>query len=193
MLFLGIHLLGNAQIVDEVIGQKRMRVQALLKPFRILDYKKEREVHRIDDAITQTVLFENDTCKRFYWMVTPDGVERFGGLLSQNGYVPTKNGFAKDSLVLEARELNSGKAKLYIASISLENLIGIRDMAGRPVFKKKRALTEAEIQSMPLLQQAILEEEAALKEDSLPKKKKDPQRHWVGTTSGNMMLLGWEK
>jgi len=182
----------NSQIIDEVIGQRRIRVQAMLKPYRILDYKQEREVHNIESGIHQTVLFENDTCKRFYWAVTPSSMERFKSLLSENGYKPEGTGFVKDSLNLLARELNSGKATLFIASISAE-LKGNRDASGRIIVKKKKSEGTVDEDYIPLLQKAIMEEELRAKNDTTPKKKKDPRRHWVGGSSGETSILGWEE
>lgn len=192
--------IGKAQLVDEIIGQKRSRVQAMLKPYRILDYKVEREVHTIESGIHQTVLFENDTCKRFYWAVTPTGQDRFKSLLIDNGYSRSDSvSFLKDSLLLQVRQLSSGKATLYIASIT-NKLEGNRDAAGRKVEPKKnktkkvkQLASASELQQMPLLQQAILEEELRAKNDTTPKKKKDPSRHWVGSKYGRTNVLGWEK
>lgn len=195
-------IVAQAQLIDEIIGQKRSRVQALLKPYRILDYKLEREVHTIEAGIHQTVLFENDTCKRFYWAVTPTGEDRFKSLLIDNGYAKADSGnFAKDSLLLQVRELSSGKATLYIASILSDNLKGKRDAAGRQIVERKKRnkdgtrklASAAELQQMPLLQQAILEEELRAKNDTTPKKKKDPSKHWVGSKYGKTNVLGWEQ
>lgn len=186
-------LCGNAQIVDQLLGQKRTTVQTLLKPYRIINYKKERVVHNIESGIHQTALFENDTCVKFYWAVTPEASSRFRQLLTENGYkATTSDGFVKDSLLLDARPLNSGKATLYIASLSAE-LKGERDASGVTVVKKKPVSQNSEVQTMPLLQQAILEEERRAAQDTTPKPKKDPKRHWVGTQSGNTSILGWDK
>lgn len=191
-LLISLPVLVNGQVVDELLGQRRTKVQALLKSFRILDYKKEREVHNIEPGIHQTVLFENDTCKRFYWAVTPDGIDRFKSLLLEAGYSKTDGGFSKDSLNLTSRELNSGKATLFIASIS-EELEGKRDLSGQVIEKKKNPVVRpANIDQsyVPLMQQQIAEEQ---KIDTVPKQKKDPKRHWVGTRTGNTSVLGWEK
>ncbi|MCB0755394.1 MAG: hypothetical protein H6602_02550 [Flavobacteriales bacterium] len=186
----------NAQIVDAIIGQKRSRVQALLRDYRLVDYKLEREVHTIENGIHQTVLFENDSCRKFYWAVTPTSMDRFKSLLIDNGYTSAENaGYAKDSLVLEVRALESGKATLFIASIA-EGLKGERDAAGREVVKKPKPMDgTGQVQELPLLQQAILEEESKAKLDTTPKPKKvkDPSKHWVGTPSGRTKVLGWDQ
>lgn len=182
----------NAQIVDRLLGQKRTTVQTLLKPYRIVDYKKERVVHNIESGIHQTALFENDTCVKFYWAVTPESMGRFKDLMLENGYKADGEGFVKDSVLVDARELNSGKATLFIAAISKE-LKGNRDATGAIVVEKKKGVDNSEVQTMPLLQQAILEEERKAALDTTPKPKKDPRRHWVGTKSGNTSILGWEQ
>ncbi|MFT6027049.1 MAG: hypothetical protein ACI8P5_001308, partial [Bacteroidia bacterium] len=175
----------NAQIVDGLLGQRRTLVQVMLRPYRIIDYKKERVVHNIESGIHQTVLFENDTCKRFYWAVTPEKMDKFKSMLLDGGYRSEKSiGFVKDSLELIMKPLNSGKATLFVAALSKE-LKGNRTLSGK-IIKKKRA---ASLEAMPLLQQAILAQER----DTTPKPKKDPSDHWVGGKYGKTNILGWEK
>jgi hypothetical protein len=186
----------NAQIIDAIIGQKRSRVQALLREYRLVDYKLEREVHSIETGIHQTVLFDNDSCKQFYWAVTPTSMDRFKSLLIDNGYAVGENsGYVRDSLQLEVRPLESGKATLFIASID-EKLKGKRDAAGRVVIEKPKPMDGTGlVQELPLLQQAILEEERKAKLDTTPrsKKVKDPYKHWVGTPTGRTKVLGWDQ
>ena len=192
VLFLISFVNAEAQLVDQVIGQKRSKVQALLKPYRILDYKQEREVHNIEPGIHQTVLFENDTCKRFYWAVTPTGMPRFKVLLLDNGYQKTESGFAKDSLQLLARDLESGKATLFIASIQIEKKAAAKKTTASSSKRKKKLPSQSELQAMPLLQRAILEEETRQKSDTIPvKNNRDPKQHWVGNSYGETHILGW--
>ena len=175
----------NAQIVDGLLGQRRQLVQVMLRPYRIIDYKKERVVHNVESGIHQTVLFENDTCKRFYWAVTPEKMDKFKSMLLDGGYRSEKSiGFVKDSIELIMKPLSSGKATLFVAALSKE-LKGNRTLSGK-VIKKKRV---ASLEAMPLLQQAILAEER----DTTPKPKKDPSDHWVGGKYGKTNILGWEK
>jgi hypothetical protein len=174
----------NAQVVDGLLGQRREVTQVLLRPLRIVDYKKERTVFSVEEGIHQTVFYENDSCNRFYWAVTPDKMEYFMDLLSRSGYGKLKDGMMlKDSLELLVKSLESGKATLFIASIS-KQLEGQRDASGKRVVKPAVANLEA----LPLLQQAILAEDL----DTTPKPPKDPQRHWVGTKRGETTILGWE-
>ena len=175
----------SAQIVDGILGQRRDVVQVLLRPFRIIDYQKDRVVHNVEPGIHQTALFENDTCSKFYWAVTPDKMDAFETQLFELGYAKTEPSmFNKDSLELTVRPLSSGKATLFIASIS-KNLTGKRDASGT-IIKEK---TVSNVEPMPLLQQAILAEER----DTVAKPKKDPKRHWVGGTYSETNILGWEK
>lgn len=192
VLLLAVFFTTHAQLVDQVIGQKRSKVQALLKPYRILDYKQEREVHNIEPGIHQTVLFENDTCKRFYWAVTPTGMPRFKVLLLDNGYQKTESGFAKDSLQLLSRGLESGKATLFIASLRIERSATAANAKAHHTRTKRELPSQSELQAMPLLQQAILEEEARGSSDSSSmKKKRTPKEQWVGGSVGQANLLGW--
>lgn len=188
LLFLFLFLsafTSKAQLIDAILGQPRDAVQVLLRPLRLIDYKKERVVHNVEIGIHQTVLFENDTCQRFYWAVVPNKMDKFKSMLLDGGYrsVPNK-GFVKDSLELVQKPLESGKATLFIAALSKE-LNGDRDASGRKVQKKKMANLEA----MPLLQRAILAEE----QDTTPKPPRDPSDHWVGGKYGKTNILGWDQ
>lgn len=174
----------DAQVVDGLLGQRRDVTQVLLRPLRIVDYKKERTVFSVEEGIHQTVFYENDSCNRFYWAVTPDKIEHFMKLLSRSGYGSLKDGMMlKDSLELTIRSLESGKATLFIANIS-KQLEGQRDASGKRVVKPPVSNLEA----LPLLQQAILAED----QDTMPKPPKDPQRHWVGNKQGEATILGWD-
>lgn len=185
ILLLATFCSSKAQLVDGVLGQKRAIAQVLLRPYRIVDYKKERVVHNIEKGIHQTVLFENDTCRRFYWAVSPNKIDKFKSMLLDGGYSSdSKHGFVKDSLELVIKPLESGKATLFVAALSKE-LKGDRAPSGK-VIKKKRI---ANLEAMPLLQQAILAEEL----DTTPRPKKDPSDHWVGGKYGKKSVLGWDE
>jgi hypothetical protein len=157
----------------------------LLRPFRIIDYKKERVVRFIEEGIHQTVLYENDTCVKFYWAVDSVGMESFKQQLVDAGYISNADGFSKDSLELSTKPLTSGQSTLFIASIA-GDLVGDRDASGKPVVVRTKRMVENE--PMPLLQQAILAEE---KNKFAEKKPKDPKRHWVGEKDGKVKVLGW--
>jgi len=178
----------QAQLIDGLLGQKRALVQVLLRPYKLVDYQKEREVHIMSKGVHQTALFENDTCIRFYWAVNTDHLPDFRNQLAADGYRPNEEGmFVKDSLELIVKPLDSGKATLFIAALSTK-LQGKRDASGKPIVSKKIVSSDNEL---PLLQQAILAEEA----DSLSstKKVRYPEQNWVGTRSGTTTILGWEK
>ena len=184
----------SAQLVDEIIGQKRSKVQAQLKQYRIIDYKQDREVHSVEPGIHQTLLFENDTCRRFYWTVVPSSLDRFDNLMIDNGYQRVEEGFTKDGIRVLARELESGSATLYIVSAEKKVSRDIR-VASASLDKesrKKGLPTEAELQTLPLLQRTILEEaERDTADAALPKRLKDPKKHWVGDSFGQTRILGW--
>jgi hypothetical protein len=198
-LFIGLMALSaaaNAQLVDAILGQKRSLVSVLMRPYRIVDYKLERVVHTAGDGIHQTVFYKNDTCNKFYWAVPTDVIPEFTAKLTDAGYKPTaENGFVKDSLELIVRPLESGTATLFIAVLSTE----MKEMqAAAQKQKRKKQQTQrpkasvpsqVELEAMPLLQQAILAEEA----DTTPKPPKNPQRHWVGEREGKTSILGWDK
>lgn len=189
ILLLGLSFIfspANAQLIDGILGQKRTVVQVLLHPYRIMDYEKDRVVYNVEKGIHQTVLYINDTCKQFYWAVSKEQMPLFKAKLLDGGYsLKAENKFVKDSLELVVRPLNSGKATLFMASLSEKlKLSGNRDATGK-VIKKKRVMN---LEAMPLLQQAILTEE----NDTTPKKPKDPERHWVGERDAKATILGWE-
>lgn len=185
VFLIGLTFGTKAQIVDGLIGQRRDVAQVLLRPFRIVDYKKERTVFSVETGIHQTVFYENDSCNRFYWAVTPDQMEYFLSQLKVAGYRKSNEDLmVKDSLELTVKKLESGKATLFIASIS-KNLEGERDASGRKIVKRP----ESNMETMPLLQQTILAEDLEKK----TKPPKDPKRHWVGGKRGETSILGWEK
>lgn len=199
LLFFGLMALStaaNAQLVDEILGQKRSLVSVIMRQNRIVDYKLERVVHATGDGIHQTVFYENDTCNKFYWAVPTEAISDFTAKLTYAGYKPTdENGFVKDSLELVVRPLDSGTATLYIAVLSK----GMKEMQALAQNQKRKKQqnqrqkssvpSQLELEAMPLLQQAILAQEA----DTTPKPPKNPQRHWVGKRDGKTSFLGWDK
>jgi len=188
ILILGLNLPffgANAQLVDGVLGRKRTVVQVLLRPYRIINYEKDRVVYALDDGVRQTVLYKNDTCMRFHWTVAERGRTAFEAQLLENGYrARASNGFEKDSLQLTTRQLDSGKATRYMAAIS-QDLSGNRAASGRKVREERTIGPEA----IPLLQQTVQAEEA----DTTPKPPIDPERNWIGGRYGRTSILGWEK
>lgn len=181
----------KAQLVDTVLGQKRSHVSVLLRPYRIVDYKLERVVHGIGDGVHQTVFYENDTCNKFYWAVPNDFVESFSTQLVEAGYTPLATGaFAKDSMELVVKPIESGNATLFIAVLTADMKAkqAVAQKRKKPKQKQKASVpSQVELEAMPLLQQAILAEEA----DTTAKPPKDPQRHWVGEREGKSSILGW--
>ena len=198
ILFFGLTLysvVANAQLVDYVLGQKRSTVSVLMRSHRIVDYKLERVVHEIGQGIHQTVFYANDTCNKFYWAVPTGVLPEFEQMLSESGYkTSADNRFLKDSLALVVRPLGSGSATLFIAVLSPEMKKGqakqVVQKSSKKSSKKGRKTSipsQVELEAMPLLQQAILAEEA----DSTAKPPKDPKRHWVGEREGKTNILGW--
>ena len=180
----------NAQLVDQILGQRRSKVHAMLRPYKIVDYKKERVVHNIRSGVHQTVMYENDTCNRFYWAVGKSELGWFKKQLTEGGYKPTTEaGFVKDSLVLTVRKLSSGKATMFVASLNKKMLVGKREASG----KKAVDRNDPKLEPLPLLQQAILAEDEAKKKDTVKiKNPKDPERHWVTDKYGKSTILGWD-
>lgn len=193
-LLFGLMLLSvtaNAQLVDAILGQKRSRVSVLMRSHRIVDYKLERVVHAVGDGIHQTVFYENDTCNKFYWAVPNDAITDFEAKLIDAGYKPASpDGFVKDSLELMIKPLESGMTTLFIAVFSAEmkaKQAVVRKHKRQKQAQKSNFPSQIELEAMPLLQQAILAEEA----DTTAKPLKDPERHWVGDREGKASILGW--
>ena len=200
LLFFGLMALSsspaNAQLIDEILGQKRSLVSVLMRPHRIVDYKLERVVHAAGDGIHQTVFYENDTCNKFYWAVPTEAISEFTARLIDSGYKSTpEDGYVKDSLELIVRPLDSGTATLFIAVLSMEmkEMQAALQKQKRKKQQKQPSKTgvpsQVELETMPLLQQAILAEEA----DTTAKPPKNPQKHWVGEREGKTSILGWGK
>jgi len=181
----------NAQLVDAILGQKRSQVSVLMRTNRIVDYKLGRVVHFVGDGIRQTVFYENDTCNKFYWAVPTEAIADFTTKLTDAGYKATSDaGFVKDSLELVIKPLESEAVTLFIAVLSSEMKAKqtVTQRERRQKREKKNSVpSQVELEAMPLLQQAILAEEA----DTTAKPPKDPQRHWVGEREGKSSILGW--
>ncbi|MFC2176228.1 hypothetical protein ACFLR1_04595 [Bacteroidota bacterium] len=180
----------NAQLVDYLLGQKRETAHALMRDFKIVDYQKNRVVHSFDTGVHQTLFYENDTCIRFYWAVENNRLDWFKEQLLESGYKFIDAArFEKDSLTLVLRKLGSGKATMFLASIDKSKLTGERYASGKKVIDPKAV----NLEPLPLLQQAILAEDNAIKKDSTrTKKHKDPSKHWVGNEYGKLKILGWD-
>lgn len=188
---MALSVAAKAQLVDAILGQKRSAVSVQMRPHRIVDYKLHRVVHSVGDDILQTVFYENDTCNKFYWAVPNSALASFTAQLVAAGYKPKgENGFVKDSLEVVVEPIESGNATLFIAVLSAE-MRKIQSSFRAQRRQKQRQRTNAplpvELEPMPLLQQAILAEEA----DTTAKPSKNPERHWVGEREGKTRILGW--
>lgn len=188
---MALSVAAKAQLVDAILGQKRSAVSVQMRPHRIVDYKLQRVVHDVGDGILQTVFYENDTCNKFYWAVPNSAIDRFTVQLHEAGYkAKGSNGFVKDSLEVVVEPIEAGNATLFIAVLSAE-MREIQSSFRAHKRQKQRQKTNkpltVELEPMPLLQQAILAEEA----DTTAKPPKDPEHHWVGEREGKTSILGW--
>jgi hypothetical protein len=183
-------LSANAQLVDGIIGVKRTKVQQLLRPYHILDYQKDRVVYAFSKGVRQTVVYQNDTCKGFFWAVNPEQLGAFISTMQKSGYqMDADSTFTKGGIWVLTERLDSGKATLFTAmqdkatAIAANNLLA-NDAAGRPDMKRKGPVYV----ELPLMQQEVLAE----KRDTI-RVAKDPTRNWVGGTSTSVNILGWDK
>lgn len=209
-------MLVHAQPVDNIIGVKRAKVQQILRPYRILDYQRDKVAYHIDKGIRQTVLYATDTCTSFLWAVNTEKLQGFITSLEKAGYVRAADGsLTKDGLVAEARPLESGKATVFtvrrFATESAETQQSLADATApkEPATEtkapekatskgKKKNRTDrydnlpmnrgkAVVIDMPLMQQEAQREKA-----NPVQKVKDPTRNWVGDAEGSARLLGWD-
>lgn len=215
LLFSGL-IVVYSQPVDNIIGVKRAKVQQMLRPYRILDYQRDKVAYYIDKGIRQTVFYANDTCTSFLWAVNTEQLPAFITSLETSGYVRSSDGMlTKDGLVVDVRLLESGKATLL--SVRREGAattdaqqplaeVSIPKTQTKEGGKSEKSSTQAQrkyktdrydhlpmnrgkalVIDMPLMQQEAQREKA-----NPAKKVKDPQRNWVGEAEGSVKLLGWE-
>jgi hypothetical protein len=209
-------MLADAQPVDNIIGVKRAKVQQILRPYRILDYQRDKVAYQIEKGVRQTVLYANDTCTSFLWAVSTEQLPAFISSLEKSGYVRSSDGsLTKDGLVVDARLLESGKATLLsvrregAATIEVQQPLAAVSTPktqtkeggksektaskGQRKYKSSRYDNvpmnrgKAVVIDMPLMQQEVQREKA-----NPVKKVKDPQRNWVGEAEGSAQLLGWD-
>lgn len=195
-----------AQPVDAIIGLKRTRVQQILRPYRILDYQRDRVLYEMEKGVRQTVLYVNDTCVSFLWAVNNDRIPGFRSSLEAAGYVLSPDGtYVKDGLEVTVTALESGRASVFTARAAG----AYRPTDGRPLLaqgdrpetgtgRKGKKKTdryanvpmrhgEAVVIDVPLMQQEANREKA-----EGVKRVKDPQRNWVGDAEGATRFLGWQ-
>ncbi len=196
-----------AQPVDAIIGVKRTRVQQMLRPYRILDYQRDRVSYEIEKGVRQTVLYVNDTCVSFLWAVNADKLQGFIQQLEAAGYSSSTDGsLKKQDMVVSIAELSNGKVSVLtvqgsgIPRSTDAKLLANAQESQQVVGKNKKGKQKhdryanvpmkhggAVVINVPLMQQEANREKA---EGVRPEK--DPQRNWVGDAEGSTRFLGWE-
>lgn len=181
-------LVSNAQLEDSIIGLKRAKVQQLLRPYRILDYQRDRVAYGISKSVRQTVVYEEDTCTSFFWAVETAKLSGFVSQLKSAGYAQQSDGaYVKEHIRVTERKLESGKAVLFaaVSTVSPRSLaIEARNRnADDKAFTGRRG--DPIMMELPLMQQQVMV-------DTVPKIK-DPTRNWVGGEHTTVKVLGWEK
>lgn len=199
-----------AQPIDSIIGLKRTKVQQILRPYRILDYQRDRVSYQMDKGVRQTVLYINDTCTSFHWAVSTPQLASFLSSLEQVGYVHTSDGtMVKDGLSVDVRTLESGKATLLtvkatsaptltatdklpevVSATSKETETTSKTTSGRKRPDRYANVPmnrgRAVVIDLPLMQQ-----EALLEKADTTRMLKDPTRNWVGEAQGEAKFLGF--
>jgi hypothetical protein len=195
-----------AQPVDAILGLKRARVQQILRPYRILDYQRDRVSYEMEKGVRQTILYVNDTCVSFLWAVNTDKVADFRSSLEAAGYVSTADGsYAKEGMEVTVTALESGKVSVFTARATgsfrpmddrplMSTQVGQHPNTGRKGRKRPDRYAnvpmrhgEAVVIDLPIMQQEANREKA----EGI-KLVKDPQRNWVGEAEGSTRFLGWQ-
>jgi len=85
---------------------------------RTLDYDRDRMTYRVADGISQTLLFERDTCKAFYWTLRDADRDRFRDLLTATGFV-TENDtiWVKGPQQIGSQRFSDGSRWMYFATM----------------------------------------------------------------------------
>ncbi len=179
----------------------------MLRPYRILDYQRDRVSYEIEKGVRQTVLYVNDTCVSFLWAVNADKLPAFIKQLEAAGYTSSTDGsLKKQDMVVSIAELSNGKASVLTVqgngiprsadSKLLANVQASQQVVGKNKKGKQKHDRYANVPmnrggavviDVPLMQQEANREKA----EGL-KPEKDPQRNWVGDAEGSTRFLGWE-
>lgn len=105
IIFLLIGECTAQNIYSDLIGMKRKHIQVLMKDESYVDYQKSHVTYRLSPAVKQTVLYDADTCKAFFWSVALSESESFENGLKQEGlanlsYRKTVSAGEMDSVML---------------------------------------------------------------------------------------------
>ncbi|MCF8257860.1 MAG: hypothetical protein K9J06_09910 [Flavobacteriales bacterium] len=212
--------MAEAQPVDNIIGVKRVKVQQMLRPYRILDYQRDKVTYQIEKGIRQTVLYVNDTCASFLWAVNTEQMPAFMSSLEKAGYLQLREGsLSKEGLMVEMRPLDSGKAMVFSARRGMSaateqgGAVAVADAgaagrseaetgpkhpvsSGKKVGKKKRPDRYANVPmnhgKAVVIDMPLMQQEVQREKAKPVKEVKDPARNWVGEAEGSARLLGWD-
>lgn len=105
IIFLLIGECTAQDIYPDLIGMKRKHIQVLMKNESFVDYQKSHVTYRLTSSVKQTVLYDADTCKAFFWSVALSESESFENGLKEEGlaslsYRKTVSAGEKDSVML---------------------------------------------------------------------------------------------
>lgn len=105
IIFLLIGECTAQDIYSDLIGMKRKHIQVLMKNESYVDYQKSHVTYRLSPAVKQTVLYDADTCKAYFWSVALSESESFENGLQQEGlaslsYRKTVSAGETDSVML---------------------------------------------------------------------------------------------
>lgn len=107
-----------AQVPDALIGLARAKAINRMGELRTMDYDRDRMTYRVADGISQTLLFENDTCKAFYWTVKDANRSRFHALLVATGFDTDKDSvWAKGAQQIKSQRFSDGSRWMYFGTV----------------------------------------------------------------------------
>jgi hypothetical protein len=74
------------EMYTDLIGMKRRHVQVVLKKESFVDYQKTHVTYQLTEHVKQTVLYNSDTCKAYYWSVASNAIPEFEEKLKTAGF-----------------------------------------------------------------------------------------------------------
>lgn len=107
-----------AQVPDALIGLARAKAINRMGELRTMDYDRDRMTYRVAKGISQTLLFEHDTCRAFYWTVKEANRSRFHELILATGFAAQNDSvWVKGSQQIRSQRFSDGSRWMYFATI----------------------------------------------------------------------------
>lgn len=163
------------EIHTDLVGMKRSHVQVKMKRESFIDYQKTHVTYRLSPEVKQTVLYDTDTCKAFYWSVLADSASVFEELLQANGL---------DASDYRKTEHNTGELNQMIFLVERNVEGSTANVSGN----KNERPTSNSIKPRPTT--SVSRSQVEFKASQLPEKEQRTKTNW--DTINKVSVFGWK-